>query len=397
MATFEKTYIPYRAYWSSPFCRWQGSLSQAHSLRLVAATARRFLSERRIQPDGFDSIVLGFTVPQKHSFYGAPWVAAMLGAENMTGPVISQACATSARVLQTAAAELETGTTTCTLGITCDRTSNGPHIVYPDPGGIGGKVDAEEWVWDNFNKDPHAGGAMIQTAENVAKEAGITREEQDEITLIRHQQYEESLKDDRAFQKRYMFPVEIQKGKKTLLVEADEGVFPTTEEGLKGLRPMLEGGTVTFGSQTYPADGNAGMVLCTEEQAARLSTDKNITIQVLSFGSARVKKGFMPMAVVPAAKMALDQAGIGIGDLAAIKTHNPFAINDVYFCRETDIVPDKMNRFGSPLIFGHPQGPTGMRVIIELIEELVLAGGGYGLFSGCAAGDTAMAAVLKVN
>ncbi|MHC4078302.1 MAG: thiolase family protein, partial [Planctomycetota bacterium] len=77
--------------------------------------------------------------------------------------------------------------------------------------------------------------------------------------------------------------------------------------------------------------------------------------------------------------------------------HNPFAVNDVYFCRETDIVPDQLNRFGSPLIYGHPQGPTGMRAIIELIEELAQAGGGYGLFSGCAAGDTAMATVLKVG
>lgn len=400
MATLEKTYIPYHAYWSSPFCRWQGALSQANSLVLASQTAKRFLEQRQIQPASFDSLVLGFTVPQKHSFYGAPWVAAMLGAEDITGPIISQACATSARVLMTAATELETGTAECTLGITCDRTSNGPHIVYPDPGGIGGKVDSEEWVWDNFNKDPHAGGAMIQTAENVAKKTGISREEQDEVTLIRHEQYQQSLNNDRAFQKRYMFPVEIKKGRKTILVEEDEGVFPTTAEGLAGLRPMLEGGTVTFGSQTYPADGNAGIVLCTKEKAAQLGRsgkDDNITIQVLAFGSARVEKGFMPMAVVPAARQALDHAGIGIGDVAAIKTHNPFAVNDVFFCRETDTVPERMNRFGSPLIFGHPQGPTGMRVIVELIEELVLAGGGYGLFSGCAAGDTAMAVVLRVS
>ena len=173
MATLEKTFIPYGAYWSSPFCRWQGSLGQVNSLELAADTAKRFLEQRQIQPASFDSLVLGFTVPQKHSFYGAPWVAAMLGAEGITGPIVSQACATSVRVLLTAAAELETGATACTLGVTCDRTSNGPHIVYPDPGGIGGKVDSEEWVWDNFNKDPHAGSAMIQTGENVARETGI--------------------------------------------------------------------------------------------------------------------------------------------------------------------------------------------------------------------------------
>jgi acetyl-CoA C-acetyltransferase len=72
-------------------------------------------------------------------------------------------------------------------------------------------------------------------------------------------------------------------------------------------------------------------------------------------------------------------------------------VNDVYFCRETDTAPDKLNHYGSPLVYGHPQGPTGLRAIIELVEELVLAGGGHGLFTGCAAGDSAMALVVAVD
>jgi len=72
-------------------------------------------------------------------------------------------------------------------------------------------------------------------------------------------------------------------------------------------------------------------------------------------------------------------------------------VNDVLFAREAGISADDMNNFGSSLIWGHPQAPTGMRLIIELIEELVLRGGGRGLFTGCAAGDTAMALVLSVD
>ena len=396
--TLGKTFIPYGTYWSSPFARWQGSLSGHNSVEVVANTAKRFLAEKGIDLGAIDSMSLGMTVPQKTSFYGAPWVAAMVGLDAVTGPTISQACATGARVVAQAAGDIETGTTECTLALTCDRTSNGPQILYPNPNGIGGMADVEAWVWDNFNADPNTGKAMLATAENVAKKAGITREEQDEVTLLRHEQYAEALADDRAFQKRYMFPVELRVSKKkTITVETDEGIFPTTKEGLAGLRPVMPDGTVTFGGQTHPADGNAGMILCTQDRAKVLSKDPAVTIQVLSFGTARVEKAHMPMAVVPAAEQALLKAGISFADVKAIKTHNPFAVNDVYLSKQTDIPIDRVNRFGSPLIYGHPQGPTGMRVMVELIEQLVLEGGGYGLFSGCAAGDTAMAVVLKVS
>jgi acetyl-CoA acetyltransferase len=181
------------------------------------------------------------------------------------------------------------------------------------------------------------------------------------------------------------------------VLDADEGVHPTTAEGLERLRPVIDGGTVTYGSQTHPADGNAGMIVCNEEQAVALSSDGSPAIQMLSYGEARAEKGFMPKAVVPAARQALDRAGIGIEDCTAIKTHNPFAVSDIYFGREMGVSPEQVNNYGSPLIWGHPQAPTGLRAMIEMIEELADRGGGYGLFSGCAGGDSAMAVVFKVT
>ena len=81
----------------------------------------------------------------------------------------------------------------------------------------------------------------------------------------------------------------------------------------------------------------------------------------------------------------------------AVKSHNPFAVNDAVFARETGFPVERMNNYGCSLVWGHPQGPTGMRGLIELIEELAIRGGGVGLFQGCAAGDTAMAAVIRVG
>ena len=105
----------------------------------------------------------------------------------------------------------------------------------------------------------------------------------------------------------------------------------------------------------------------------------------------------MPEAPVPAAQRALDQAGLAIKDMRAIKTHNPFALNDILFSRLTGTGLEKMNHYGSSLVWGHPQAPMATRSVIELIEELALCGGGCGLFTGCAAGDSAMAVVVQVG
>ena len=396
---FAKSFIPYGGYWCSPFARWQGSFASLHTLKFAADVTRKALEARKISASSFSNLYLGMTVPAPASFYGAPWLAGMIGAEGITGPVFSQACATSARVIGSAARAVETEDDASILCVTADRTSNGPHLLYPNPNNPGARGDTEDWVWDNFNRDPFVGNAMIQTAENTAKDCNISTAEQHETMLMRYAQYQKALENDAAFHKKYMSVVDVNpSGRKVVAtVMDDEGVFPTTAEGLSKLKPVLPDGTVTYGAQTYPADGNAGMIVTTKDKARELSKDSKIEIQLLSFSEGRAEKGYMPKANVPAARGALKKAGLDIRDIKAIKTHNPFAINDIFLSREFGVPLDAMNNYGSSLIWGHPQGPTGMRLVIEMIEELVLLGGGYGLFTGCAAGDTAAAIVLEVR
>ena len=393
-----KAFIPYKGYYSTPFCRWQGSMANEHAMIMAANTSKRWLAEKGWDPKIFDYIFLGITIGQPQWFYGSPWAAALMGAEGIPGMTISQACTTSTTCIYQAALGIENGLYENVYTMMTDRCSNGPHTVWPNPNGPGAEVLSENWMMDNFNRDPWAKGAMIQTAENVAKEAGITREQCDAVTLRRYEQYTDSLADDRAFQKRYMFPAEVAVSrKKTILVEEDEGVTPSTKEGLAGLRPVLPDGVHTFGAQTHPADGNCAVIVVNREKAKELSADPGIEVQVVSYGYARAKKGYMAMAVVPAVQMALDDAGITIKDVKTIKTHNPFAVNDLYLAQQMDIDVNGFNNYGCSMIFGHPQGPTAGRCIIEGIEEVVMAGGGYLLWGGCAAGDTGAGLVLKVG
>jgi len=403
MNSFSKAYIPYGGYYSTPFCRWQGSMQNENSIELGAKTARRwFLEKKKIDPTVIDYLYFGITIHQLHLFYAHNWAAGMLvdNQKGLPGLLVQQACTTSTTILNLAALAIENGAFEVGFCLMADRCSNGAHTVWPNPMGPGGEVIHENWLMDNFNSDPNVRPPlkMVQTAENVAKDASITKEEVDAVVLRRYEQYLMALANERAFQKRYMFPAEVKVGRKqTKLVELDEGVTSTTAEGLAKLRPAEPGGVHSFGAQTFPADGNCGFIVTTRERAKEMSANPAVDIQIVSYGFSRVKPGFMAAAPVPAAEMALANAGLKITDMKAIKSHNPFATNDINFAKKLGIDVMKMNNFGCSLIYGHPQAPTAGRIIAEMLEEMVDLGGGYCLWTGCAAGDTGASMIFKVG
>jgi acetyl-CoA acetyltransferase family protein len=394
---YEEACIPLGGAWSSPFARWQGPFSEISSLELAVLATRRALADRGIPAEEITQIILGWTVPQEAAFYGAPTVAAKIGAPGVTGPMVAQACATSVAAIALGALTVEGGEDGLNLALLTDRTSNGPHIVYPSPSNQGGSVKTEDWVMENFRRDPWAGQPMHRTAEIVAAELRVSREEVDEVTLLRYDQYGRALENDRAFQRRYMVPIELPARKgDSALIDSDVGVRPSTREGLAALEPVDTGGVVTYGSQTHPADGTAGVLVTTEGRARQLTRDGGV-VRILASGTARVDRAQMPKAPVPAAERALHDAGLTWRDLDAVTTHNPFAVNDIWLHRCSGIPVERMNLYGSSLVYGHPQAPTGARLTAELIETLRLRGGGVGLFTGCAAGDTGAALVVRVT
>jgi acetyl-CoA C-acetyltransferase len=390
----ENVCIPLDEAWSSPFVRWQGPAAEISSLAVAEQVTRAGL-DRNGRDWPFEELVLGMTVPQHQAFYGAPTLAARLGLGSLSGPLIAQACATSVACLHAAAAAQANDGDGARLVVLTDRTSNGPHVVYPSPSASGGTAVSENWVMDSFNCDPNTGDGMLRTAERVAAEGGFTKEQADEATVMRWEQYADALADDRAFQRRWMIPIVAGSKRKPVSIDEDWGIRPVTAEGLAGLRPVEPDGIVSYGSQTHPADGAAGMVVTSPAGARAAGVDGPLA-SVLSTGFARVAPGEMPKAPVPAAAAALRDAGLAIGDIDIVKTHNPFVVNDLWMARELGVDLEAMNPYGCSLIYGHPQGPTGARGIVELMWALAERGGGRGLFTGCAAGDTGAAVVVEV-
>ena len=391
---FVNVAAPAAGVWSSPFVRWQGSLADVSSIDLAAAVTSRALAERRIDPEIVDEVVLGITILQPGSFFGPPTLAGRIGIPGVTGPMVAQACATGVAALHAAAATVH-GQGGVELVVTTDRTSNGPSVVYPSTSAPGGSPTVENLVQDNFAHDPWAGTAMITAGETVARERGISREELDDVVALRYAQYEQALAADRAFQRQYMVPIEVGQGRRTVTVSEDAGIRPVERDKIRSLPAATKDGLHTGATQTHPADGAAGVLLTTPERARDITGGP--IVEILSTGFARAARSHMPEAPVPAAMAALADAELGIAGVDAVTTHNPFAVNDVVFARETGRDIEAMNQYGCSLIWGHPQAPTGTRAIAELITELTQRGGGVGLFTGCAAGDTAAALVVRVR
>ena len=358
--TFDDVALTSGHCWTSPFVRWQGALADVSSVDLAAAVTAAALKQRGLGADDLDGLVVGLTIPQPNSFYLAPWLAARLDLPALTGPHIAQACATSVACLAAAAQSVSASGGGSQLVVTTDRTSNGPLLVYPRSQAMRGSPRTEHWVLDSFAADPNTGQAMVATAENVAADGGFSRAALDELTLLRWNQYRSALDHDRAVQKRYFQAIEIPRGRKTLRLDADEGIHPYDAASLAALKPVQAGGVVTFGTQTHPADGCAGAVVTSLARALEMAAASGeAVVQLLATGVARADKGRMPKAATTAAQRALANAGLSIGDVSTVVSHNPFAVNDLWFIRETGFAAERMNPYGSSLIYGHPQGPTG--------------------------------------
>jgi len=136
MDTFKNVYIPYNGYYSSPFCRWQGSLQNENAIELGGKTARNwFLQKKKIDPTVIDYVYFGITIPQHHLFYGHTWSTATLLDDQKFVPAvfIHQACSTSTTILQLAALAIDHGSLNVAFGLMTDRCSNGAHTVWPQP------------------------------------------------------------------------------------------------------------------------------------------------------------------------------------------------------------------------------------------------------------------------
>jgi len=391
---YSRARIPYGTWGTSFFPAWQTSaLAEVNIGQFAAESMNRILGLRRVPTSSLEYLILGSTIPWHWKFWNAPMLAAAFG-RRIPGYHLEQACATGLQAVLAGAAQVDGHGGDVVGVLTFDRTSDSPVGVFPERRAYE-RTFALNDVWENFGFDPATGKAMISTAGAAARKHKLDRREVDEVVFWRYQQYFQAKTS--GFLDRVCVPLDLLsvQGKPMGRIDHDNGVKQITMEALREMRELDT--CVTAGGQTHAADGMATLLVTTAERAAELSPRPEIDIRLVARTEVRANPGLMPEAPSLAVLKLLASTGMTMGDIAVVKTHNPFAVNDVIFSKLLNHDWKKVNRTGCSLVWGHPQGPTLTRSLIEGLEEAVDLGGGRVLVCGCAAGDVGIAAIFEVT
>ncbi len=391
---FPKARIPYGAWGSSFFPAWQTSaLAEVNIGQFAGEAMNRILGLRKVPKNELEYLVIGSTIPWHWKFWNAPLVASCLG-QRVPGYHVEQACATGLQAVVLAGSEIQAGSFDVVGVLTFDRTSDSPVGVFPERRAHERTLPISD-VWDNFGFDPATGRAMITTAGIAARKYKMDRKEVDELAFHRHHQYFEAKRS--GFLDRVLVPLEVLnlQGRPLGRIDDDLGIRELTLDALRGMRELDT--CVTSGTQTHASDGVATLLMCSKDKVADLSPRPEIDIQLIAKAEVRTHPSLMPEAPAFAVQKLLSRCSLNMADMAVVKNHNPFAVNDVVFSQVLGYDWREMNKTGCSLVWGHPQGPTLTRIVIEALEEAVELGGGHVLVFGCAAGDVGIAALLKVS
>ncbi|MGA2295982.1 MAG: hypothetical protein ABSG15_00355 [FCB group bacterium] len=386
--------IPYGCWGSSFFPAWQMSaLAEINIGQFAGEAMSKILSKRNVPQNKLNYLITGSTIPWHWKFWNSPFLSSCSG-NRLPGYHVEQACATGLKSVLLAGAEVQSGMGDVIGVLTFDRTSDSPVGVFPERRSYERTIALGD-VWDNFGFDPATGNAMLTTAGLAARKHKIDRVEVDELTFYRYKQYFNSL--ESGFLDKVLIPLEVLnlQGKSLGIVDSDAGVRKLTLDGLRSMRELDT--CVTAGTQTHASDGMATMLVTGKNKAKEISSRPEIDIQFIGKAEIRALPSLMPEAPALAVRKLLEQTGLTMNDILVVKNHNPFAVNDAIFAKEFNYDWKKMNNTGCPLVWGHPQGPTLTRVLMEALEEAVDKGGGYVLIFGCAAGDIGISALFKVT
>ncbi len=390
----------------TPIGRYGGMFASLTAVDLAVMALKGLLERTGVAPDVVEDVVLGHCYPSME----APAIGRVVALDaglpvTVPGMQLDRRCGSGLQSVIQAALQVCSGQHDVVVAGGADSMSN---VVFHSTdmrwGGSRGGVAVHDALargrttaGGRFYPVP---GGMLETAENLRKQYGIPRAEQDELAVTSHQRAVAAQRSGVFAEEIIPVTVPARKGDPTIIDTDEHPRADTTIDALSKLKPVLgksdPDATVTAGNSSGQNDAASMCLVTTPEKATELGLTP--LVRLVSWGVAGVEPKIMGIGPVPATAIALAKAGLTLADMDLIELNEAFAAQALAVMREWEFTPadlDRTNVHGSGISLGHPVGATGGRMLASLARELQRRGARYGLETMCIGGGQGLAAVFE--
>lgn len=375
---------------------FNGALATTSAIDLGATVIHAALERAQLDPRRVDEVIMGNVLQAGLGQNPARQALLKSGlSETVCGFTVNKVCGSGLKSVALAAQAIQAGQAQALVAGGMENMSLAPYLL--DAKARWGYRLGDGQLSDVILRDgllcATHGYHMGITAENVAREYGISREMQDELALLSQQKAVAAINSG-AFQAEIV-PVNVTSRKKTIVFERDE--FPkadSTAEGLAALRPAFDkAGTVTAGNASGINDGAAALVVM--EESAALAAGLKPLARIKAYASGGVAPALMGMGPVPATQKALQYCGLQLSDIDLIEANEAFAAQFLAVGKTLGFDPEKVNVNGGAIALGHPIGASGARILVTLLHALSARDKTLGLATLCIGGGQGIAMIVE--
>ncbi|BET26348.1 3-ketoacyl-CoA thiolase [Limnobacter thiooxidans] len=372
-----------------------GSLKDFSPTQLGAMVVKEVVARAGVSADQVGHVVFGHVVNSEPRDMYLSRVAAIEGGLDKSTPAmnVNRLCGSGLQAIVTAAQSIMLGDADVAIGGGAESMSRAPYILPAARWGARmGDMKGIDMMVGALH-DPFHVIHMGVTAENVAKEFNVSREDQDALAVESHKRAANAIAN--GYFKEQILPIEIKSKKGPVMFDTDEHVRgDATVEGMAKLKTVFQkDGTVTAGNASGLNDG-AGAVLLMERGAAEKAGMKPMA-RLVAYANTGVEPTIMGIGPVSATKKALAKAGLKIEDMDVVEANEAFAAQACAVTKELGMDPAKVNPNGSGISIGHPIGATGAIITVKALYELQRVQGRYALVTMCIGGGQGIAAIFE--
>lgn len=371
-----------------------GALANTRPIDLGTVAAKAALERSGVEGEQIGHVVFGHVINTEPKDMYLSRVAAMQAGIPDTTPAmnVNRLCGSGAQAIVSVVQSLMLGDADFALAGGAESMSRSPYIV-PDQrwGAKMGDIRTLDMMLGALNC-PFGTGHMGVTAENVAAEHGISREDQDVFAMASQERAAAAI--EAGYFKSQIVPVEVKVKRDVVAFDTDEHLKATTTEALAGLRPVFQkDGTVTAGNASGINDGAAALVLARAEAAEKAGLKPKA--RVIGYAHAGVRPEVMGIGPIPAVQNLLAKTGMSLSDFDVIESNEAFAAQALAVSKELGMDPARVNPNGGAIALGHPVGATGCLITVKALYELERIGGSKALITMCIGGGQGIAIAIE--